>query len=329
MNHRLVKVITLLSFALALAALPASAEVLAEGTFERTLAVTGAVDLGVETGSGSIAVRAGDVRTVHVVGTIKVHSNRGLSRSEAEDRVRRLVAKPPIEQSGNTIRIGKIEDRELREHVSISYEVTVPRDTTLTSESGSGSQTIDGLRGPVKAGTGSGSIDISNIGDEVKAETGSGSIDASRIGGRLVATTGSGSIRATGVAGPAKAGTGSGSVHLELSAPGDVNVETGSGSVEISGLRGALRVDTGSGSVTVDGEPTGSWYMSTGSGGISLRLPAEAAFDLEAKTSSGRIHSNHPILVQGAIGARELRGKVRGGGVLVAVSTGSGNIRIE
>ena len=151
---------------------------------------------------------------------------------------------------------------------------------------------------------------MSNIGSEVKAETGSGSIDASDIGGRLLASTGSGSV------------------HLELTAPGDVNVETGSGSVEITGLHGALRVDTGSGSVTVDGEPTGNWYLSTGSGGISVRLPAEATFELEAKTSSGRIYSDHPILVQGTISTRELRGKVRGG-VLVAVSTGSGNIRIQ
>ncbi|MGH9805248.1 MAG: DUF4097 family beta strand repeat-containing protein [Candidatus Acidiferrales bacterium] len=312
----------------AIATLPASARVVAEGTFERTLAVTGPVDLGVKTGSGSISVRAGEAGRVRVVGTIKVHSNWGISRGDAEEKVRRLKSDPPIEQTGNTIRIGKIEDRDLRQNVSISYEIIVPRETQLSTHSGSGGQTIEGLKGPVQAETGSGSIKVSDIGGEVNAETGSGSIDASDIGGRLVAGTGSGSIRATGIAGAARASTGSGSVRLELVTPGEVEVETGSGSVEVTGLRGALRVDTGSGSITVDGTPTGNWKLSTGSGGISLTFPEGAAFELNASTSSGRIYSGHPILVQGEIGKRELRGKVRGGGVLVAVSTGSGNIRI-
>ena len=329
MNMRMQKVIASLILALALAALPAFAGVLAEGTFERKLTVTGPVDLGVETGSGSISVRAGDTGRVHVIGTIKVHSNWDISRGDAEGKVRRLSANPPIEQTGNIIRIGKIEDRELRENVSISYEITVPRETQLSSTSGSGSQSIDGLRGPVQAETGSGSIKVANIGGEVKAETGSGSVEATDIAGRLVAGTGSGSIRATGIAGAARASTGSGSVRLELTSPGDVEVETGSGSVEVNGLHGVLQVETGSGSITVDGTPSGDWKMSTGSGGISITLPTEAAFELNAHTSSGRIYSDHPILVQGTIGTRELRGKVRGGGVLVALSTGSGNIRIQ
>lgn len=329
MNSRMRKAIVSLLFALALAALPASAGVLAEGSFERTLNVSGPVDLGVETGSGSISVRAGDTGRVHVLGTIKVHSNWDISRGDAEEKVRRLSANPPIEQTGNIIRIGKIEDRDLRQNVSISYEITVPRETQLLSTSGSGSQTIVGLSGPVQAETGSGGINVSNIGSEVKAETGSGSIEATDISGQLDAGTGSGSIRATGIAGAAQASTGSGSVRLELTSPGDVEVETGSGSVEVNGLHGALRVETGSGSITVDGTPRGDWRMSTGSGGISITLPVEAAFELNARTSSGRIYSDHPILVQGTIGTRELRGKVRGGGVLVALSTGSGNIRIQ
>lgn len=329
--HRLT-VVFLLVAGLAMGALAtpsAYAGVLAEGTFERSLDVTGPVDLGVETGSGSISVRAGDTGRVHVVGTIKVHSNWGISRGDAEEKVRRLSANPPIVQTGNIIRIGKIEDHELRQNVSISYEITVPRETRLSSTSGSGSQTINGLRGPVEAETGSGSVRVSNIGGEVNAETGSGSIDASDIGGQLIAGTGSGSIRAMGIAGAARATTGSGSVRLELTSPGDVEVETGSGSVEVNGLRGALNVETGSGSITVDGTPSGDWKMSTGSGGISITLPAEAAFELNARTSSGRIYTDHPILVQGSIGTRELRGKVRGGGALVALSTGSGNIRIQ
>ena len=66
----------------------------------------------------------------------------------------------------------------------------------------------------------------------------------------------------------------------------------------------------------------------SGSGSIHLRLPSDASFDLNARTSSGSISLDHPVTVQGTMGKKEIRGKVRGGGVTVEVETGSGNIEI-
>src|SRR5262249_24951671 len=85
----------------------------AEGSFERTLTVTGPVELEVSTGSGHINVRAGDSSTVHVNGTIKASQSWHLDGAEAERKVRYLESNPPIEQHGNFIRIGRIEDHEL------------------------------------------------------------------------------------------------------------------------------------------------------------------------------------------------------------------------
>ncbi len=330
MRSRVHSLLVVLALAMAAVTLPASAGVLAaEGSFDRTLKVTGPVDLDIETGSGSITVRPGEGGTVHIIGTIKARSDWGLNWSGAQEKVRQLEANPPIVQTGNLIRIGYIEDRELRRNISISYEVTVPRETKLRSHTGSGSQTVDGIQGPVYAETGSGSLTMSSIGSEVEVDTGSGGIELRAIQGRVKASTGSGSIRGVQVAGAVVASTGSGSVDLEVTAPGDIEVDTGSGGVEVRGVRGGLVVETGSGSITVDGEPVKGWNLSTGSGNIAVQLPNQAAFDLDARTSSGGIYSQHPITVQGSIGKRELRGKVRGGGVLLALSTGSGSIRIE
>src|ERR1700686_3049284 len=79
----------------------------AEGQFDKTLKVTGAVNLTVDTGSGSISVRPGDGSTVHVVGRIRVHEGWGISDAAAKDKVRKLETNPPIVQDGNTIRIGE------------------------------------------------------------------------------------------------------------------------------------------------------------------------------------------------------------------------------
>lgn len=106
-------------------------------------------------------------------------------------------------------------------------------------------------------------------------------------------------------------------------------MDTGSGSVRLRGLRGSLIVDTGSGDISVEGEPTGEWRLEAGSGSIALRLPKDAAFDLDAHTSSGSIHTDRPITVQGALKQNTLRGKMGGGGPLLYLRTSSGNIRLD
>lgn len=309
-------------------ALAAADERTAEGSFDKTLKVTGAVDLEVKTGSGSIRVVPGDGSTVHVVAKIRARDSR-FGGPSAEEKVKRIEANPPIVQEGNTIRIGEIEDRDLRENVSISYELTVPAETKLRAGTGSGSQTIDGIRGPLDASTGSGSLTLSNIGNEVRASTGSGSIELRGVQGGLRASTGSGGIRGTGIGGAITASTGSGSIELEQTAAGGVEATTGSGGVTLSGVKGSLRVRTGSGSIRAQGEPTGEWRLHSGSGGVTVRLPADKGFELNARTSSGRVNTTHPVTVLGSMSRGELRGTVRGGGPLVDLSTSSGSITIE
>ena len=311
------------------AAVPLAADTAAEGSSERTLQVTGPVDLQVETGAGRISVRSGDSGTVRVVGSIRANSGWGIEGKAAEEKVRRIEANPPIEQNGNVLRIGRIEDSDLRQNVSISYEFVVPRETRLRSATGSGSQTIDGIRGPLECSTGSGSLKISNLGAEVRASTGSGSIELDTVQGSVHASTGSGHIHALHIAGGFSGHTGSGGVEVEHTAAGDDEIETGSGGVHVRGARGSLRVRTGSGSISAQGEQKGDWRLHTGSGGVTVRLPQEATFDVDARTSSGHITFDHPVTVEGTLRPREIRGKVRGGGPRLEVSTSSGSIRIE
>lgn len=302
--------------------------IVAEGKFEKTLPVSGPVDLEVKTNWGSIQVRTGDGSAVRVVGNVKA---RKYSKSEAESRIAEMVKNPPIRQSGNSIVIGfdKETDEEVRNRIGISYELVVPANTKLRSATGSGSVHIDGVGGTVDASTGSGSVTLANIGAEARVSTGSGSVSLRGVQGQLRASTGSGSIRGTGIGGAMTASTGSGSIELEQVAAGNVEVSTGSGGIELTGVKGAVRARTGSGSVRVNGEPTGDWHVRTASGSIRVRLPGNASFDLHASSSSGRINSEHPVTVQGSFGRREMHGKVRNGGPLLDLSTSSGSIYIE
>jgi hypothetical protein len=64
-----------------------------------------------------------------------------------------------------------------------------------------------------------------------------------------------------------------------------------------------------------------------------VRLPANAAFDADLSTSSGKLDVDAPITmtVEGRVQETRKRivGKVRGGGPLLTLRTGSGDIHIE
>jgi DUF4097 and DUF4098 domain-containing protein YvlB len=326
MRHSSRYLLCFLSFILASMTGCAFAGPSVEGSFERTLSVTGPVDLDITTGSGYIRVRTGGASSVHVHALIRARDD---GRMRGEDKVRYLESHPPVEQTGNTIRVGRIDNRDYSQNVSISYDVDVPADTRLHGSTGSGEFLVDGVRGPVEASTGSGNFTGREIQERVRAKTGSGRIELAALKSGAEVSTGSGSIRATSVAGSFKGNTGSGSIILEQSAPGDVEAQTGSGNIELQGVHGALRAGTGSGSISVDGEPASEWKVNTSSGGIEIRLSGSAAFDVYAHTSSGKVTVDHPVTVQGTINPKEIRGKVRGGGPLVEAHTSSGNIRIQ
>jgi DUF4097 and DUF4098 domain-containing protein YvlB len=302
MNRK--NVALLLSFLL----LPLLSHALGEGHFDRTLTVSGTVHLDLTTGSGDITIRTGSSNQVVVHGTVQKNNN---WFSSDEGAVHQVESNPPIQQNGNDIRIGYNLPDDVKRHVSISYDITVPADTAVQAHSGSGNVSVEGVRGEVQTQTGSGDVHLRDLASRVHAQTGSGGIRAQNVGAPFYAHTGSGDIDAA------------------LTGSGDVDIQTGSGSVQLRGVNGGLRARTGSGSIGADGSVSAPWQLHTGSGNIRMALASSGGFNLDVRTSSGSIHSDLPITVQGSLGRHELKGTVRGGGPEVEVNTGSGDVEIR
>lgn len=266
----------------------------AEATFDRTLTVSGKVDLDVTSGSGRIEVRRGQTGRIEIHGRVTASdwSLRG-GKLSPEERVKRIQANPPIEQTGGRIRIGHIQDEDLQRNVSISYTLVVPAETALVSETGSGAQDVSGLAGAITLESGSGEIDVREASGNVRAKTGSGSIDVTKNG------------------------------------RGDVEVSSGSGSVVVNGVHGGVRASTSSGSMRIQGEQTAEWRLSSSSGSIQIDFAGKPAFELDAESSSGRIDTAFPVTMSGKVDRHELRGPVNGGGPLLHLRTSSGSIRIR
>lgn len=281
-----------------------------QGTFDRTLQVSGPVDLEVLTHSGDVTVRAGSSGSVVIHAKIFV-GDRWLLGGRREEDVRAIQQNPPIRQEGNRIHIDYVNYR----NISVDYEITVPAETTVRTRSGSGDQILEGTHGNVDVQTGSGDVKIAQLSGEVRAQTGSGNIRARQISGSV------------------KGGTGSGDVEIEETGAGDVDMHTGSGNINARGVQGGFHGETGSGDVSAEGTQSGPWEIHTGSGTVRVRLPSNAAFDADISSSSGTVDVGAPVemTVQGRVGDmhKSIHGKVRGGGQLLRVHTGSGDIHIE
>jgi DUF4097 and DUF4098 domain-containing protein YvlB len=319
----------MLLFSVAIALSQTAAAFDANGSFSRTLTVSGAPDVEITTGSGDITVHSGNATSVIVQAKIHASDSWFGGGASASEKVKRIESNPPISQSGSVIKIGRIEDRDLRNNVSISYDVTMPNTSRLRTETGSGDQKIEDIQGPLRASAGSGNITANRISGEVRVNTGSGDIKLETVKGSVYANAGSGNINANGIAGGFYSETGSGDVTLVQDATGHVVAKTGSGHVNLKNVKGGVEARTGSGGVEAQGEAKGDWDIHTGSGDIVLHLPSQAAFNVDARSNSGDVTVNHPITVQGSVKKNQVQGKVGNGGPLLSLQTGSGEIRIE
>jgi DUF4097 and DUF4098 domain-containing protein YvlB len=279
------------------------------GTFDRSFQVNGNVNLEVLTRSGDIIVRNGAAGTVSI--HAKIHSSSSWFGGDHKAEVQELQNNPPIRQTGNSIRIDYVN----LNNISIDYEITVPEDTAIRAHTGSGDQNVEGLKG------------------NVDLESGSGDLKLARLTGEMRFQTGSGNVRGRELSGPAKIKAGSGDIEIEEMAVGDLDIRTGSGNIIVNGINGGFHAEAGSGDIHGKGSPKNMWSVRTGSGNVTLNVPSDAAFDVDISTSSGTVSLGHPVTttIQGRIqeSRKSVVGKVRGGGPVVSVHTGSGDVQVD
>jgi hypothetical protein len=297
----------------------------ASGSFDRTLNVSGPIRLELNNTSGDVSITGSADGKVHVHGN--AHAS-GMGFESPEKRLNELLANPPVEQRGDTIRVGG-EMRRFR-NVSVTYEIEVPHDTEVASRVLSGGQSIQNVRGPVKAEAASGSIRVSHIERQTQLSTLSGSISADNIADDIRANSASGTVVVSDIKGDVRISALSGST--QISKPGGrVEASSGSGSVDIEGATSDVKAHAASGRVNVQGNPGASsyWDLKTASGSVQLGVPSTASFHLAAEAISGDIKTDIPIMVEEQ-DKHSLRARVgSGNGGRIEVHTVSGEIRLR
>jgi DUF4097 and DUF4098 domain-containing protein YvlB len=294
------------------------------GSFDRTLSVTAPIRLELANASGDVSITGSADGKVHVHADLRSY---GMGFGSPKERLDEIVNNPPIEQKGDTIRIGK--DLSRIRNISISYVIEVPHDTEISTTVASGSQGIKDVRGPVRAEAASGSIHVDHIERQTQLTTISGSIEASDIGDDIRASSASGSVVVSNIKGDVRISALSGST--QISKPGGrVDADTASGSVEVHGATRDVKAHAASGRVDVQGNPsaTSYWDLKTVSGVVQLGVPTNANFHLSAEAVSGQIKADVPIVIEEQ-GKHSLRARVGNGGGRVEVHTISGEIHVS
>ena len=247
--------------------------------------------LRVETKNGEIAVEGWDKDTIHV---------------EAVKRVERRVGGigwifnklniPLNDSSEATIEdyVKLVSIDLLREDGGMLLEAKAP-----TTQAGINLRVDYTIHLPNRASldlrTSNGRVNVANIDGEVTARTTNGRVDYAGIEGPVTARTSNGRVTIEGVNGPVVASTSNGRVEVSHAGPL---------------LDHPIQCDTSNGSITI-------------------ALAEDSAFNVDAMTSNGRVHSTFAVDGRGDAQKRRVIGAVGGGGPEVRLRTSNGSIHIE
>ena len=105
------------------------------------------------------------------------------------------------------------------------------------------------------------------------------------------------------------------------------------GNIDVGDARGAVAAHGSSGHIHINfsNVPKSESRLEVAGGGIKVGLPKNAALDVDARASGGKVSSDMPVatLASGRTGNHGvLEGKLNGGGPALVLRSSSGDIRI-
>ena len=148
------------------------------------------------------------------------------------------------------------------------------------------------------------------IGTVLELHTGNGKVVLAGPVGDVVATTSNGSIKVKGAAGQLNLTTSNGGITINGGA-GQLVLETSNGGIDVTSDTVTVLARNSNGSITFKGSlAAGNQSFRTDNASITLNLPANTSFSVNADTSNGKIRSDFKVtssnlsetLLQGTVG---------------------------
>ena len=179
-------------------------------------------------------------------------------------------------------------------HVSLRFEIEVPRLTSLELKTGGGDVNVSELEGTFRVKTSGGNVDVSDMKGNLDGETSGGDMRVRQLSGDLRLRTSGGDIRAASVS-------------------GRVEIHSAGGDIEVSLVRG----NASGGEVETSG------------GEIRVAVDPAVGLDVEASAGGGDVHSDLPLTITGKVSESNLRGTLGKGGELLRLHSAGGDISVR
>ncbi len=263
----------------------------AEEAVEQSFTTEGTPQVVVETFNGTVEVRTSTDESIEARVTKWAT---GSSQEAAEDSLDEIEVS--MRREGDTIRIvaRRIETPWNLGNRSASVLVQVPAGATLDLRTSNGAVDVIGPTGKVIAKTSNGRIQIKGSRGDLQLHTQNGKIAVE--GGR----------------------------HR-------VEAKTSNGAIELKDHQGSVIAQTSNGSIRCEGPlADGAHEFLTSNGSVVLVFPADRQFQVDAKTSNGRITSAFAVKPNGKSVKRQLKGQVGNSPAMqLRVETRNGSIDIR
>jgi DUF4097 and DUF4098 domain-containing protein YvlB len=157
----------------------------------------------------------------------------------------------------------------------IEYEIAVPRQLEVAISVGSGAVSVLDLDGALEIASSNGEVRVQNARGDVSVRTANGGVRAEDLAGRATLETRNGAVTASRVKGALEA-------------------QSANGEISVSDARASLTVRTVNGRVQYSGEVLGDFDVETTNGAVTLRVPADSVFELDADVHVGQVHIDLP-----------------------------------
>jgi DUF4097 and DUF4098 domain-containing protein YvlB len=303
-----------------------------EEKFEQTVSLSRDGRVTLSNISGDIEVKTWDRNEV-LIKALKV------SKADTMEEARKnadLVKIDVIEDSSRVqikTEYPKNKFRNRSISVSVDFWLTVPDRAGADIKSVSGDIDMMKIGGNADAETVSGDVKLSDTMGILRAKSISGDVTVVNAANGIDCRSVSGDLDIRDITGDADLKSVSGDINLLNLIEGDVDAETVSGDIDLEGVEDARDVEAASVSGDIDYtgtiNPQGRYYLKSHSGEITVEIPGNSAFDLEAQTFSGSINSDFDITMSGEISKRKISGAVNGGGARLELKTFSGDIVLK
>src|SRR5215216_6185735 len=179
----------------------------------RTFAVSGSPRVTINTFDGQVTIHGWDKPEVTYNATKSSHDENSLKEITIQ-----------AQQQGEAISINAIHNDE--PNGSVSFDIYVPRQSSLHVSSGDGALNLEGVSGQITLRSGDGPIEVANGGGQLQVNTGDGVIRVIKFDGQVDARTGDGAIALDGNFNSVSARTGDGSISLTVPAGSSFTIET-------------------------------------------------------------------------------------------------------